>query len=117
MLEQAKQWVAQHFEEQRQKCLSKEKMFSIAKVLLENDADPNQRHDVNGLIGYTPLMMAAEKNLIDLFELMIKHGGNPNQTARDTGPYSSTISCWDIAYYWKSNSILKYLEENRDRFK
>lgn len=117
MLEQAKQWVAQHFEEQRQKCLSKEKMFSIAKVLLENDADPNQRHDVNGLIGYTPLMMAAEKNLIDLFELMIKHGGNPNQTARDTGPYSSTISCWEIAYSWKSNSILKYLEENRDRFK
>ncbi len=117
MLEQAKQWVAQYFKEQRQKCLSKEKMFSIAKVLLENGADPNQRHNVNGLIGYTPLMMAAEKNLIDLFELMIKHGGNPNQTARNTGPYSSTISCWEIAYYWKSNSILKYLEENRDRFK
>ena len=117
MLEQAKQWTAQYFEEQWKKYLSKEKMFSIAKILLENGADPNQRHDVNGLIGYTPLMMAAEKNLIDLFELMIKHGGNPNQTARDTGPYSSTISCWEIAYSWKSNSILKYLEENRDQFK
>ena len=92
-------------------------MFSIAKVLLENGADPNKKHCINGLIGYTPLMMAAEKNLIDLFELMIKHGGNPNQIARDTSPYSSTISCWEIATYWKSNSILQYLEENKDKFK
>lgn len=92
-------------------------MFSIAKVLLENGANPNQKHNVNGLNGYTPLMMAAEMNLIDLFELMIKYGGNPNQTVRNTGPYSSTISCWEIAAYWKSNSILQYLEENRDRFK
>ena len=117
ILEQAKQWCAQYFEEQWKKCLSKEKMFSIAKVLLENGANPNQRHSINGLVGYTPLMMAAEMNLIDLFELMIKYGGNPNQTVRDTGPYSSTISCWEIAAYWKSNSILQYLEENRERFK
>lgn len=117
ILEQAKQCVAQYFKEQWEKCLSREKMFSIAKVLLENGANPNQKHNVNGLIGYTPLMMAAEMNLIDLFELMIKYGGNPNQTVRNTGPYSSTISCWEIAAYWKSNSILQYLEENRDRFK
>ena len=117
ILEQAKQWCAQYFEEQWKRCLSKEKMFSIAKVLLENGADPNQRHDIKGLVGYTPLMMAAEKNLIDLFELMIKYNGNPNQTARDTGPYSSTISCWEIATYWKSNSVLQYLDENKERFK
>ena len=86
-------------------------MFSIAKTLLENGADPNQKHNVNGLVGYTPLMMAAEHDLLDLFKLMLKYGGDLNQTARDTGPYRATLSCWDIASYWKANSILQYLKE------
>lgn len=107
----AKECVKQHFEEQRKKCCSREKMFSIAKTLLENGADPNQKHNVNGLVGYTPLMMAAEHDLLDLFKLMLKYGGDLNQTARDTGPYRATLSCWDIASYWKANSILQYLKE------
>ena len=108
---ETRKWVKQHFEDQRKKCCSKEKMFSIAKVLLENGANPNQKHNVNGLVGYTPLMMATEHDLLDLFKLMLDYGGDLNQTARDTGPYRSTISCWDIAVYWKAKSIIQYLKE------
>ena len=108
--------------DQYMKVCTKEKMFKIADMLLRWGADPNFRHDINGLKGYTPLMLAAEKNNLELFKLMIENQrkpGNPNLKAlfMPGDNLYPEASCWEIAQDWGSHDIIKYLDENKDRFK
>lgn len=108
--------------DQYMKVCTKEKMFKIADMLLRWGADPNFRHDINGLKGYTPLMLAAEKNNLELFKLMIENQrkpGNPNLKAlfMPGDNLYPEASCWEIAQDWGSYDIIKYLDENKDRFK
>lgn len=101
------------YEERIEKYLSKEKIFSIARVLLENGANPNLEHNVGKMQGYTPLMFAAEKDSLDLFKLMLEYRGDPLKRCRVIRSIDyKSVSCWEIADFWKSNSILQYLKEN-----
>lgn len=99
------------------KALDNESLYEIAKVLLENGADPNYRHNINRLIGYTPLMMAIENRALDMFKLLIEYGGDPTQVGRCKSVDYPQFNCWDVAEFYKTDEILKYLNDNRDRFK
>ena len=104
--------------QEREYCL-RSKMLEIAKVLLKYGANPNLPQKVNGWEGYTPLMLAAETNQYDLFDLMVtRYNGNPNQKAdyeREDGSVRE-LSCWEIAVEWHADEVLRYLEHNRNRF-
>lgn len=103
--------------DRRGKRHSREGFLKIIDSLLKSGADPNQPHMINGIKGYTPLMMAAENNSLPVFELMIEHGGNPNITCNSFYFDNPVVdSCWEIAVRWRSGLIVKYLENNRDRF-
>ncbi|MCQ2100682.1 MAG: hypothetical protein MJZ10_10300 [Fibrobacter sp.] len=97
--------------------LPPERTLEIAEILLKWKADPNKKHNRNGIIGYTPLMLAAELNSLEMFKLLLKYGGNPNQEAEFTFGNPRYADCWGIARYWKSNSILQFLYENREKYK
>lgn len=51
-------------------------LLQIAKVLLEHGADPNRKHVEPGP-GRTPLMVAAEIDAVDVFQMMVSAGGDP----------------------------------------
>ena len=103
---------------QKAKSYDNESLYEIAKVLLENKADPNYGHNVNGLVGNTPLMMAIENGAFDMFKLLIDYGGDPTQIGRSkTSKDYPQFNCWDVAEFYKADEILKYLNDNRDRFK
>ena len=56
---------------------SKPRLTSIVRLLLASGADPNSRHDYPAP-GRTPLMLAAESDLVEIFALMVEqHGGKP----------------------------------------
>lgn len=81
---------------------SMEKLQEIAQILLEAGADPNYPHQLNGMNGYTPLMMAIEINNPVVFELMKKHGGDTSlRVLTSTG----LASCHDIKMNWNSDKI------------
>ncbi|MCG6202825.1 ankyrin repeat domain-containing protein, partial [Psychromonas antarctica] len=42
----------------------------IAKILIQHSADPNAKHDT-AMLGYTPLMLAAELDEVELIEAML----------------------------------------------
>lgn len=108
--------------EQRQKFIysqfiqhsRKDELYEIAEILLENGANPNIPLEIKGIRGYTPLMLAAELDNIKLFKMMIEHGGDPNQTALHEN--AAELSCWEFAVLGKCSHIVKYLEENHEKF-
>ena len=100
--------------EQFLKYSKKENLYKIAEILLEKGANPNYSLEIKGIRGYTPLMFAAESDNITLFKMMVEHGGDPNQKALHEN--AAEISCWEFAFLRNSSHILKYLEENRDKF-
>lgn len=56
--------------------LSLEELRAIARELIYAGSDPNTEHETP-FKGYTPLMMAAEKDEMELFNLMLDNGGDP----------------------------------------
>lgn len=84
---------------------SKENLFKIIQLLLEKKADPNAAHI--STYGRTPLMQAAEYNLVDIFDLMCKHGGNP--AIEDT--YHD--DCMKIAKSFSSQDVIDYLNNKK----
>ncbi|GGN26244.1 MULTISPECIES: ankyrin repeat domain-containing protein [Marinomonas] len=51
-------------------------LIDIARELIFAGSDPNAEHETP-LKGYTPLMLAAENDEKELFEMMIQYGGDP----------------------------------------
>ncbi|WP_417559969.1 hypothetical protein [Marinomonas sp.] len=51
-------------------------LIDIARELIFAGSNPNAEHETP-LKGYTPLMLAAESDETELFELMIQYGGDP----------------------------------------
>ena len=96
----------QIFVDQLQLSRDKHSLPNIIKtglILLENGANPNAIHD-SAVKGYTPLMLAAENNAIELFVPMVeKYNGNP--TLRNGDGYH----CLDIAKIWRADKIVAYL--------
>lgn len=79
--------------------------MDIVNILLEHGADPNLRHSSCGP-GRTPLMMAAEADLLDAFRLLQEHGGNPMLTDDDGN------NCFVIARGFNSMEVFSYLRQS-----
>lgn len=77
-------------------------MTRIVETLLEAGADPNAAH-VYPVPGRTPLMLAAESNLLEVFVLMVEHGGDTHL------PDAAGQSCTEIAAAFQSSDIAAYL--------
>ena len=101
-------------QEQLQQHMSIGAMILIAKSLLEAGADPNAEH-VSPLKGYTPLMLAAENDEIELFKLMLLNGGNPKKTYPH--PVDGRgVDCWDIAHFFRASSVYRLLKDIEPQF-
>ena len=83
-------------------------LMRIAAVLLKAGAKPNAPHTYP-VPGRTPLMLAAECDLTELFDLMIRHGGDP------LIPDSTGQNCSRIAMAFGSRHVYNYLERNACR--
>lgn len=96
----AKALVDQHVSRQ-----SVPKLMRIAATLLEAGANPNASHKYP-VPGRTPLMLAAESDLPELFDLMIQHGGDPLK------PDAHGKDSWQIARAFQSRRVLNYLSRS-----
>lgn len=85
------------------KYTSLEKLQEIVELLLKNGADPNYPHNLNGMNGYTPLMMAVEINNPVVFELLKQYGGDISLCGKTRNGYR--FSCHDVKRKWKSDKI------------
>lgn len=74
----------------------------IAAMLLKAGANPNASHKYP-VPGRTPLMLAAESDLPELFDLMIRYGGDPLR------PDSMGQNCFQIARSFQARRILNFL--------
>lgn len=79
------------------------RLIDIAAILLESGASPNAPHSYP-IPGRTPLMLAAESDLPEVFELMMRHGGDPLQ------PDAAGQNCLQIAVSFRSWTVVNYLQ-------
>lgn len=79
------------------------KLTEIAAILLESKANPNAPHSYP-IPGRTPLMLAAESDLPEVFDLMMRHGGDPLQ------PDAAGQNCMQIAASFRSWTVVNYLQ-------
>ena len=79
------------------------RLTEIATVLLEFGANPNATHNYP-VQGYTPLMLAAESDLPEVFDLMMQHGGEPLQ------PNAAGQNCVQIAASFRSRMVQHFLQ-------
>jgi len=84
--------------------LSEPMILCMVELLLEGGANPNDAHDYPAP-GRTPMMLAAEINSVDAFDLMLQHGGNPYQ--KDT----QGLDCVRLAIGFGSRDIVGYLRK------
>lgn len=77
-------------------------LMRIAAVLLKAGANPNAPHSYP-VPGRTPLMLAAESDLPELFDLMLQHGGNLLQ------PDAAHQNCMQIAQSFRAHKVISYL--------
>lgn len=84
-------------------------LIAIARILLENEADANACHDINGVQGRTPLMLAVEANDLELFDLMVSFGGDIKRTCLSTIDHH-TYTCMDIARRFGADDVLRQLK-------
>lgn len=77
-------------------------LMRIAAVLLKSGANPNASHQYP-VPGRTPLMLAAESDLPELFDLMIRHGGDPFR------PDAMGQNCSQIARSFQARRISNFL--------
>lgn len=78
-------------------------LLAIAENLLHHGAKPNFAHGYP-IRGYTPLMLAAEEDAIEVFDLMLQYGGEPRQ------PDASGRNCMRIAAEFQSGRVMQYLQ-------
>lgn len=81
---------------------SESKLITIAKLLLKYKANPNATHHYPEK-GRTPLMLAAETNSREAFDLLLKNGGNPYQEDLNG------LNAIKIAYGFKSRDVINLL--------
>lgn len=77
-------------------------LMQIASILLQAGANPNAPHSYP-VRGRTALMLAAESDLLELFDLMVRHGGDPLR------PDAMGNNCSQIARSFRAIHVLNYL--------
>lgn len=84
-------------------------MRAIFKMLLDKGADPNSQM-TTPLKGYTPLMLAVEKDLDEEVAMMLSCEGDLNEAYvhPDT---REKINSWRIAELWKSKKVLRLMND------
>ena len=93
---------------ENRKGIDRAALVAIARVLLENGADANACHNINGVQGRTPLMLAIEANDLELFDLMIEFGGDIRRTCLSTIDHHE-YTCMDIARCSGAGDVLGQL--------
>lgn len=91
------------------KNLDVESMRHIAALLILNGADVNAEHQ-SPLLGYTPLMLAAENNEHQIFQLMLEKGGDPKKSYLWNG---TKVDCWKIAEFFGSTEVVDILQRKQ----
>ncbi len=86
---------------------SKHRLAEIICLLLTSGADPNAAHGYP-VPGRTPLMLAAESDLVEIFALMVEKYGGKSLQADAHGQASL-----DIARSFKAWRVQTYLQQNR----
>jgi hypothetical protein len=84
--------------------LSERKALDMVELLLKGGANPNAVHDYPTL-GRTPMMLAAEIDSVDAFDLMLRNGGSPYQ--KD----AQGLDCASLAFGSGSRDIVGYLRK------
>lgn len=80
-------------------------LMRIAADLLKAGANPNAPHTYP-VPGRTPLMLAAESDLPELFDLMLQHGGDPLR------PDAAHQNCMQIAQSFRAYKVVGYLRRS-----
>lgn len=93
------------------KYMTLENMREIALILINAGADANANHKTS-IDGFTPLMLAAELDEVDLFIKMLNSKGNPFITCKNPSN-GLNINCMHVAGANKSQKVLKYLYEHQ----
>ena len=88
-------------------------MREITKLLIHAGADANASHKT-GINGFTPLMLAAELDEVELFEAMVQKNGDPLITAEHPGT-GNPIDSKYVAFAHQSNKVLRYLASQQKR--
>jgi len=88
-------------------------MRKIAKLLINAGADANASHKTR-INGFTPLMLAAELDEVELFKAMVEKNGDPLVTAvhPETG---GPIDSYFVVFANQSNKVLRYLASLQKR--
>lgn len=94
-----------------------EKVLKIIEALLNAGSNPNEPHNKRGgvLKGYTPLMLAAEFDWVEAFDLLVKHGGDVEKKHEYIHKWTGELKqadCWQIAFSYKANKVLDYMGKN-----
>lgn len=78
-------------------------LMQIGAVLLKAGANPNAPHTYP-VPGRTPLMLAAESDLPELFDLMVQHGGDPLR------PDAARQNCMQIAQSFGARKVIDVIQ-------
>ncbi len=76
--------------------------YEIFELLLQYGADPNQNTAQHPIKGYTPFMLAVEKDNADAVDLMLKHGAHLEQSYINADE-GRRIFLHEIAEYFNAN--------------
>lgn len=79
-----------------------QKIIRVIELLLEHGANPNIPHSYPEP-GRTPLMLAAESDSAQAFELMLRHNGDPYRTDQ------AGMNCIKIAMAFRSSQVINYM--------
>lgn len=85
-------------------------LMDIARELIFAGSDPNAEHETP-LKGYTPLMLAAENDEKELFELMIQYGGDESKSYIDPRN-GNLVTLEQIVMAFQAKNVLAYLKRN-----
>lgn len=89
-------------------------MREVLKLLLEAGADVNAAMQ-SPILGYTPIMLAAELDLDYEFSLMLQYKPDLDKEFRD--PHNGeSINCWKVAKYKGAKKILKILDDIKPHY-